>query len=143
MQGVENVRFRSGSCGGMYTANTARVPFEALAEPCRTGPHQKRHLAAKMDDCRRAGAAVWRCCAQGIKPLDILTKNAFENAITVVSRWRSTNEVCTCSPAHTAGVKLALDVITRIGKTRARAGPTSNERQTMMSEIVAIGGIRH
>src|SRR5215469_10529868 len=73
-----------GSCGGMYTANTMASAIEALGMSLPNSSAQNAVSPAKMDDCRRAGAAVVKMLQLGIKPLDILTRKAFENAITVV-----------------------------------------------------------
>src|SRR5271165_5778947 len=83
-----------GSCGGMYTANTMASAIEALGMSLPNSSAQNAISPAKMDDCRRAGAAVVEMLRRGIKPLDILTKQAFENAITVViALGGSTNAV--------------------------------------------------
>ena len=83
-----------GSCGGMYTANTMASAIEALGMSLPNSSAQNAVSPAKMADCRAAGAAVVKMLQQGIKPLDILTKKAFENAITVViALGGSTNAV--------------------------------------------------
>jgi dihydroxy-acid dehydratase len=97
-----------------------------------------------MDDCRRAGAAVVEMLRKGIKPLDILTKKAFENAITVViALGGSTNAVLhLLAIAHAAKVKLNLDDFTRIGKRVPVLADLKPSGKYLMSELVAIGGIR-
>ena len=107
-----------GSCGGMYTANTMASAIEALGMSLPNSSAQNAISPAKMDDCRRAGAAVVKMLQLGIKPLDILTKKAFENAITVViALGGSTNAVLhLLAIAHAAKVKLTIDDFTRIGK---------------------------
>jgi dihydroxy-acid dehydratase len=99
---------------------------------------------AKMDDSRRAGAAVVKMLEMGLKPLDILTKKAFENAITVViALGGSTNAVLhLLAIAHAAKVKLALDDFTRIGKRVPVLADLKPSGKHLMSEVVAIGGIR-
>src|SRR5438132_1594483 len=72
-----------GSCGGMYTANTMASAIEALGMSLPNSSAQNAISPAKMDDCRRAGACVVNMLRTGLRPLDILTKKAFENAITV------------------------------------------------------------
>ena len=86
---------------------------------------------AKKDDCRRAGAAVLAMLQQGIRPSDIMTRRAFENAITVViALGGSTNAVLhLLAMAHAAGVKLALDDFTTIGTPRPRPRRPQAERQ--------------
>ena len=70
-----------GSCGGMYTANTMASAIEALGMSLPNSSAQNAISPAKMDDCRRAGACVIEMLKSGLRPLDILTKKAFENAI--------------------------------------------------------------
>src|SRR5271155_1525322 len=100
-----------GACGGMYTANTMASAIEALGMTLPNSSAQTAISPAKMDDCRRAGAAVVEMLRRGIKPLDILTKQAFENAITVViALGGSTNAVLhLLAIAHAAKVKLTID----------------------------------
>src|SRR5579863_2108865 len=72
-----------GSCGGMYTANTMASAIEALGLSLPGSSAQDAVGQAKHDDSRRAGAAVVELVKAGIRPRDILTRKAFENAITV------------------------------------------------------------
>jgi len=133
-----------GSCGGMYTANTMASAIEALGMSLPNSSAQNAISPAKMDDCRRAGAAVVEMLRRGIKPLDILTKQAFENAITVViALGGSTNAVLhLLAIAHTAKVKLTIDDFTRIGKRVPVLADLKPSGKHLMSELVAIGGIR-
>src|SRR5580658_6017996 len=73
-----------GSCGGMYTANTMASAIEAMGMSLPNSSAQAAISKAKKEDCDRAGAAVFAMLEQGIRPLDIMTRRAFENAITVV-----------------------------------------------------------
>ena len=133
-----------GSCGGMYTANTMASAIEALGMSLPNSSAQNAVSPAKLDDCRRAGAAVVNMLHQGLKPLDILTKKAFENAITVViALGGSTNAVLhLLAIAHAAKVKLNLDDFTRIGKRVPVLADLKPSGKHLMSELVAIGGIR-
>src|SRR5271156_218977 len=133
-----------GSCGGMYTANTMACAIEALGMSLPNSSAQNAISPAKMDDCRRAGAAVVEMLRRGIKPLDILTKRAFENAITVViALGGSTNAVLhLLAIAHAAKVKLTIDDFTRIGKRVPVLADLKPSGKHLMSELVAIGGIR-
>ena len=133
-----------GSCGGMYTANTMASAIEALGMSLPNSSAQNAISPAKLDDCRRAGAAVVEMLRQGIKPLDILTKKAFENAITVViALGGSTNAVLhLLAIAHAAKVKLNLDDFTRIGKRVPVLADLKPSGKHLMSELIAIGGIR-
>jgi dihydroxy-acid dehydratase len=133
-----------GSCGGMYTANTMASAIEALGMSLPNSSAQNAISPAKMDDCRRAGAAVVDMLRKGIKPRDILTRKAFENAITVViALGGSTNAVLhLLAIAHAAGVKLVIDDFTRIGKRVPVLADLKPSGKYSMSALVAIGGIR-
>jgi dihydroxy-acid dehydratase len=133
-----------GSCGGMYTANTMASAIEALGMSLPNSSAQNAISPAKMDDCRRAGACVIEMLKKGIRPLDILTKKAFENAITVViALGGSTNAVLhLLAIAHAAKVKLTLDDFTRVGKHVPVLADLKPSGKHLMSELVAIGGIR-
>src|ERR1700704_3086153 len=133
-----------GSCGGMYTANTMASAIEALGMSLPNSSAQNATSKAKKEDCRRAGAAVLNMLKKGIHPLDIMTKKAFENAITVViALGGSTNAVLhLLAIAHAAKVKLTIDDFTRIGKRVPVLADLKPSGKHLMSEVVAIGGIR-
>jgi dihydroxy-acid dehydratase len=133
-----------GSCGGMYTANTMASAIEALGMSLPNSSAQNAVSPAKMDDCRRAGECVVEMLKQGLCPSDILTKKAFENAITVViALGGSTNAVLhLLAIAHAAKVKLTLDDFTRVGKRVPVLADLKPSGKHLMSELVAIGGIR-
>ncbi len=133
-----------GSCGGMYTANTMASAIEALGLSLPNSSAQNAMSKAKVEDCRRAGAAVVAMVKSGLRPLDILTRKAFENAITVViTLGGSTNAVLhLLAIAHAAKVKLALDDFTRIGKRVPVLADLKPSGKHLMSELVTIGGIR-
>jgi dihydroxy-acid dehydratase len=132
-----------GSCGGMYTANTMASAIEALGMSLPNSSAQDAVSAAKADDCRRAGAAVLNLIKRGIRPLDIMTREAFENAITVViALGGSTNAVLhLLAMAYSAGVKLGIDDFTRIGKRVPVLADLKPSGRFLMAELVAIGGI--
>jgi dihydroxy-acid dehydratase len=133
-----------GSCGGMYTANTMASAIEALGMSLPNSSAQNAISKAKKEDCQRAGAAVFAMLEQGIRPLDIMTRAAFENAITVViALGGSTNAVLhLLAMANAAGVKLALDDFTRVGKRVPVLADLKPSGRHLMSELVAIGGIQ-
>ncbi|MEI6075844.1 MAG: dihydroxy-acid dehydratase, partial [Verrucomicrobiota bacterium] len=134
----------AGSCGGMYTANTMASAIEALGMSLPNSSAQNAVSPAKLADCRAAGAAVVKMLQLGIKPRDILTRKAFENAITVViALGGSTNAVLhLLAIAHAAKVKLTIDDFTRIGKRVPVLADLKPSGKHLMSEVVAIGGIR-
>src|SRR5208283_426059 len=132
-----------GSCGGMYTANTMASAIEALGMSLPNSSTQIAISEEKKLDCRRAGEAVLALARAGIRPRDIITKKAFENAITVViALGGSTNAVLhLLAIAHTAGVRLGLDDFTRIGRRVPVLADLKPSGRYLMSELVAIGGI--
>ena len=133
----------AGSCGGMYTANTMASAIEALGLSLPNSSAQAAISAEKLDDCRRAGAAVARLVADGITPRRILTRKAFENAITVViALGGSTNAVLhLLAIASAAGVKLTLDDFTRVGKRVPVLADLRPSGKYVMAELVRIGGL--
>jgi dihydroxy-acid dehydratase len=132
-----------GSCGGMYTANTMASAIEALGLSLPGSSAQEAVGPEKREDSRRAGAAVLGLLQQGIRPRDILTRRAFENAITVViALGGSTNAVLhLLAIAQAAGVRLRLDDFTRIGARVPVLADVRPSGRYLMSELVAIGGI--
>src|SRR5579872_1104151 len=133
-----------GSCGGMYTANTMASAIEALGLSLPGSSAQEAVSTDKRTDCRRAGEAVVSLVRQGIRPRDILTRKAFENAITVaIALGGSTNAVLhLLAIAHDARVKLRLDDFSRIGKRVPVLADLRPSGRYLMSELVAIGGIQ-
>jgi dihydroxy-acid dehydratase len=133
-----------GSCAGMYTANTMASAIEALGLSLANSSAQEAVSTAKTEDCRRAGEAVVTLIKRGIKPSDILTKEAFENAITtVIALGGSTNAVLhLLAIAHEARVPLTLDDFTRIGNRTPVLGDLRPSGRYMMSELIRIGGIQ-
>lgn len=132
-----------GSCGGMYTANTMASAIEALGMSLPNSSAQAAVSKEKQEDCEEAGAAVMNLIRLGIRPKDILTKKAFENAITVViALGGSTNAVLhLLGIAHTAGVKLSIDDFTRIGKKVPVLADLKPSGKYVMAELVKIGGV--
>jgi dihydroxy-acid dehydratase len=133
-----------GSCGGMYTANTMASAIEALGLSLPNSSAQDAISQHKRDDCVRAGEAVVRLIRDNIRPSDILTKHAFENAITVViALGGSTNAVLhLIAMAHTSGIDLSLDDFTRIGAKVPVLADLKPSGKYLMSELIAIGGIQ-
>jgi dihydroxy-acid dehydratase len=133
-----------GSCGGMYTANTMASAIEALGLSLPDSSAQEAVSAAKRLDCERAGAAVMQLVRSGIRPRDILTRRAFENAITVsIALGGSTNAVLhLLAIAHEARVKLRLEDFTRIGRRVPVLADVRPSGRYLMSELIAIGGIQ-
>ena len=133
-----------GACGGMYTANTMASAIEALGMSLGNSSAQEAVSEQKIDDCTRAGEAVVNLIRKDIKPLDILTRKAFENAIAVViALGGSTNAVLhLLAIAREAEVDLALDDFTRIGARIPLLADLKPSGKYLMSELIAIGGIQ-
>ncbi|MBF8291791.1 MAG: dihydroxy-acid dehydratase, partial [Steroidobacteraceae bacterium] len=132
-----------GSCGGMYTANTMASAIEALGMSLPNSSAQEAVSDAKRLDCRNAGEAVMRLVERDLRPSTILTREAFENAITaVISLGGSTNAVLhLLAMARAARVPLELDDFTRIGKRVPVLADLKPSGKYLMSELVAVGGL--
>lgn len=132
----------AGSCGGMYTANTMASAIEALGMSLPNSSAQNAISADKNKDCIRAGEAVLNLLEKDIKPNDIMTLKAFENAITVIiTLGGSTNAVLhLIAMANAAGVDLGLDDFTRVGANVPVLADLKPSGKYMMSELVEIGG---
>jgi dihydroxy-acid dehydratase len=133
-----------GSCGGMYTANTMASAMEALGLSLPGSSAQEAVGDDKRHDSRRAGEAVVHLIEAGIRPSDILTRKAFENAIAVtIALGGSTNAVLhLMAIANEARVKLRLDDFTRVGRKMPVLADLRPSGRYLMSELIAIGGIQ-
>ena len=131
-----------GSCGGMYTANTMASAIEAMGMSLPNSSAQAAISDDKMRDCFDAGAAVVNLIHLGIKPRDILTKEAFENAITVlIALGGSTNAVLHIPAiAQAAGVEITIDDFARIGKNVPVLADLKPSGKYVMADLVRIGG---
>ena len=133
-----------GSCGGMYTANTMASAIEALGMSLPGSSSQDAISKSKNEDCITAGRAIMNLLEKDLKPSDIMTKEAFENAITVViALGGSTNAVLhLLAMAHAVGVELQLDDFTKIGKVTPVLADLKPFGNHFMSELNANGGIQ-
>ena len=132
-----------GSCGGMYTANTMASAIEALGMSLPNSSAQAAISKDKDKDCRDAGAAVVNLIKKNIRPSDIMTKKAFENAITVVvALGGSTNAVLhLLAMANAMNVKLTIDDFARIGKKTPVIADLKPSGKYMMADFCKIGGL--
>ena len=133
-----------GSCAGMYTANTMASAIEALGLSLANSSAQEAVSDAKKKDCEEAGRAIMHLIQRGIKPSDILSKEAFDNAITVaIALGGSTNAVLhLLAMAHDAQVELALDDFTRVGARVPVLGDLRPSGRYLMTDLIRIGGIQ-
>ena len=128
----------------MYTANTMASAIEAMGMSLPNSSAQAAISEDKAKDCIDAGKAAMRLLKSNIRPSDIMTRKAFENAITVViALGGSTNAVLhLLAMASAIGVKLKLDDFTRIGKRVPVLADLRPSGKAMMSDLIAIGGIQ-
>jgi dihydroxy-acid dehydratase len=134
----------AGSCGGMFTANTMASAIEALGMSLPGSSAQGALSQDKSRDCFEAGRAVMALIKKNIRPRDIMTKKAFQNAIAMVTALGgSTNAVLhLLAMAQAAGVRLSIDEFARIGKKVPVLADLRPSGRYMMSELIAIGGIQ-
>jgi len=133
-----------GSCGGMYTANTMASAIEAMGMSLPNSSAQAAISKNKVIDSEAAGKAVMMLVKKGITPKQIMTKKAFENAMTVcIALGGSTNLVLhLLAMAHAVGVKLKLDDFTRIGKKVPMLADLKPSGSHSMADLIEIGGIQ-
>ena len=132
-----------GSCGGMYTANTMASAIEAMGMSLPNSSGMAAISKEKAKDCVAAGEAVMRLVQDNLCPRDIMTKEAFENAITVVmALGGSTNAVLhLIAMAHAAEVPLTLDDFHRIGQQVPLIADLKPSGKYLMIDFVKIGGL--
>ena len=133
-----------GACGGMYTANTMASAIEAMGLSLGNSSAQEAVSSNKLIDCHKAGEAVMNLIEKDIRPRDIMTKKAFENAITVViALGGSTNAVLhIIAMAKEANVDISLKDFTRIGKRVPVLADVKPSGKFLMSDLIEIGGIQ-
>jgi len=132
-----------GSCGGMYTANTMACAIEAMGLSLPNSSAMAAVSPEKREDSKAAGRAAYGVLVKGIRPRDIVTRKAMENAITVITALGgSTNAVLHfLAIAHTAGVKLEIEDFNRIGKRVPVLADLKPSGRFVMAELVKIGGL--
>ncbi len=133
----------AGSCGGMYTANTMASAIEALGMSLPFSSSEDAESNEKKESTRRAGEAVVKLIEKNIKPRDILTKKAFENAIAVVmALGGSTNAVLhLIAIAKEARVPLTMDDFNRIAKKVPHLANLKPSGKYVMSDLNKAGGV--
>jgi dihydroxy-acid dehydratase len=132
----------AGACGGMYTANTMAVAIEALGLSLPYSSSLPAEDPGKLDECRRAGAAVRALLERDLKPLDILTRKAFENALALVMAvGGSTNAVLhLLAIARTAGVPLSLDDFQKASDRVPLLADLKPSGKYVQEDLHAVGG---
>ena len=132
-----------GSCGGMYTANTMASAIEALGMSMPGSSTQIAISPNKKKDCLDSGKALMTLIKKNIRPKDIMTKKAFENAITVtIALGGSTNSVLhLIAMAKAAQIKITIDDFTRIGKKVPVLADLKPSGTHVMAKFCQIGGL--
>jgi dihydroxy-acid dehydratase len=133
----------AGSCGGMYTANTMASAVEAMGMSLPGSSSNPAESKEKYDDVKRAGEAVYHLLEKGIYPKDIMTKEAFENAITVVmALGGSTNAVLhLLAIANTIDVDITIDDFDRLQKTVPHLADLKPSGKYVMEDLFKVGGV--
>ncbi|GAE28056.1 dihydroxy-acid dehydratase [Halalkalibacter wakoensis JCM 9140] len=133
----------AGSCGGMYTANTMASAIEAMGMSLPGSASNPAETSEKLTDCYDAGQAVVELLRKGIYPKDIMTKRAFENAITVVmALGGSTNAFLhLLAIAHSVDVDLTLDDFDRIRKNVPHLADLKPSGRFVMHDLHSVGGV--
>jgi dihydroxy-acid dehydratase len=132
----------AGACGGMYTANTMAVAIEALGLSLPFSSSLPADDIGKTDECRRAGAAIRVLLERDLKPRDILTAKAFENAITMIMVvGGSTNAVLhLLAIAKASGVPLELADFQRISDRVPLLADLKPSGRYVQEDLHAVGG---
>ena len=132
----------AGACGGMYTANTMASAIEALGMSLPYSASIPAEDPDKGDECQRAGAALRTCLESDIKPSDVMTRNAFENAIVLVMAvGGSTNAVLhLIAMARSVGVPLVIDDFQRISDRVPYLADLKPSGQYVQEELHRVGG---
>ena len=140
---VQNSCPGAGACGGMYTANTMASAIEALGMSLPYSSSYPALSDEKRDECLRAGAAVKLLLEKDIKPSDIMTRQAFENAITVImALGGSTNAVLhLLAMAKSVGVELSQDDFQIISDKTPVLADLKPSGKYLMEDLHNIGGV--
>lgn len=133
----------AGACGGMYTANTMASAIEAMGMALPYSSSTPADDPLKIDECLRAGAAMRLLLEMDLKPRDILTRDAFENAmVTVMATGGSTNAVIhLLAIARAAGVELGLDDFQEVSNRVPFIADLKPSGKYVMEDLHAVGGV--
>ena len=132
----------AGACGGMYTANTMAVAIEALGMSLPFSSSAPAESPEKQEECLRAGAAIRNLLERDIKPSDIMTPAAFENAmVMVIALGGSTNAVLhLIAMAHAVDVSLQIDDFQKVSDRIPYLADLKPSGQHVMEDLHEVGG---
>jgi dihydroxy-acid dehydratase len=133
----------AGACGGMYTANTMASAIEALGMSLPYSSSTPADAPAKLEECVRAGVAIGNLLAHDLKPRDIMTREAFENAMVLVTALGgSTNAVLhLIAMARSAGIPLTLDDFQPVSDRVPLLADFKPSGPYVMEDLHAVGGV--
>ena len=133
----------AGACGGMYTANTMASAIEVLGMSLPYSSSTPAEDPMKLDECFRAGAAIRNLLELDLKPRDIMTRPAFENAMVLITTMGgSTNAVLhLIAMARAVGVELTLDDFQRVSNRVPLLADFKPSGSFVMEDLHRIGGI--
>jgi len=134
----------AGACGGMYTANTMASAVEAMGMSLPGSSSNPAESPEKAEDVKAAGEAVYKLLEKGIYPKDIMTREAFENAITVVmALGGSTNAILhLLAIAHAAEVDLTIDDFNRMQEKVPHLADLKPSGKFVMQDLHRVGGVQ-
>ena len=140
---IQNSCPGAGACGGMYTANTMASAIEALGMSLPYSSSNPALSPEKRQECAAAGKAIRILLEKDIKPRDIMTRKAFENAITIVAvLGGSTNAVMhLIAMAHSVDVEITLDDFQAINDRTPVLADLKPSGKYMMEDLHAVGGV--
>ncbi len=132
----------AGACGGMYTANTMATAIEALGMSLPYSASAPAENPEKLDECRRAGAAILTLLEKDIKPRDIMTRTAFENAmVTVMALGGSTNAVLhLIAMARSVEIDLTIDDFQSVSDRIPYLADLKPSGKFVQEDLHSIGG---
>ncbi len=133
----------AGACGGMYTANTMASAIEAMGMSLPFSASRPAESEGKYDECHRAGRALRRLLEADLKPRDIMTRQAFENAMVVVTALGgSTNAVLhLIAMARAAGVPLDLDDFQAVSDRVPLLADMKPSGRFVQEDLDRVGGL--
>lgn len=133
----------AGACGGMYTANTMASAIEALGMSLPYSSSTPAEDERKLDECFRAGAAIRKLLELDLKPRDIMTREAFENALVLITvLGGSTNAVLhLIAIARSVGVPLSIDDFQDVGDRTPLLADLKPSGAYVMEDVHNAGGV--
>ncbi|MBV8867722.1 MAG: dihydroxy-acid dehydratase, partial [Acidobacteriaceae bacterium] len=133
----------AGACGGMYTANTMAAAIEALGMSLPYSSSTPAQDPQKLEECFRAGGAIRNLLELDLKPRDIMTREAFENAMVIVSALGgSTNAVLhLIAIARTVGIPLTIDDFQQVTNKTPLLADFKPSGSFVMEDLQQVGGL--